>query len=196
MASVVLDAGQGVCGELRRTHPTRWDHHEQWGVSVIGDKVMIEFEAIVEGPFSEQPTLVKVGSWMISLLLFILGNYIPISLAVWLFLYDSTNLPQPQVSLPVWLFVGGILIGMFGIGMYCIASIINWFAGRRLGIYGHGAHVGWMSLVSVTATVCAAVAGVWDVLLIGAVAIAVLFGITGTLTISIGQVLGRRRNST
>lgn len=153
---------------------------------------MIEFEVSVEGPFLEQHTLVKIGSVVASLSIVLLGNYIPMSLIVWLTLIGRNNPAQPQPPLWGWLFVGGVLFGMIAVGSYGIGSIVSWCTGGRLDTRQLGAVIGSICLISAAVAVTAVTLELWDFFLLGALVATFFSAVLGVPIIGVGQALKKR----
>lgn len=157
---------------------------------------MIEFESSVDGPFSEQHFLVKIG-WVISSLAFLLLlNYVPFALAMWLILVGSANPPHPPLL--AWLFVAGLLAGMVAVGWYCIIQLAAWFTGGRFSTRQLRAVVAASSVVSVAVATVSIILGHWESVMLGAIIGLFISPIMATPFIMVGQALdavARRANN-
>lgn len=154
---------------------------------------MIDFEVRVDGPFSKQHPLVKVGCAVSSLLFLLLGNYVPLALAVWLIVVGVANPAQRQPPVWAWLLVAGVLFGMAAIGCYCIVGLVGWFTRHRLTSPQLRAVLGVISLVSVAVATTAAILGHWSSVFLGAFVGVFLIAVVSIPIISVGQVLEGRR---
>jgi drug/metabolite transporter (DMT)-like permease len=149
-----------------------------------------EFEINIDGPFAKRHPLERVACGLFFLSFVLFGNFVPLALAVWLVLVGEHQPNQPPPPFWGWFFVGGILVGMFAIGGFCIALFVRQMTcGRLSGVRALAA----FSLVSLAVAVLSVVLDVWQPVFLVAVGGVLLCSVLTGPIAKIGQALTRRR---